>query len=318
MPTGKEYFLVAAAAFLPVLFAYLGVKSAFRLAVGSRRGVLAELLSRERGSFLAIGAANTLCASLFLYGWFIEANWVELVAVEVEIQQEVPSPALRIVHLSDLHSEGFGKRERTALELVRAAEPDIICLTGDYLSTGSGDTYLADARRFIGALQAPFGVYAVAGNWDTDPKPLFDGSNVHLLMDQTVEVTIRGVRVVLTGNRFGLAPPGRETLAPDAVNILLQHSPDFLEEAAEAGYDLYLAGHTHGGQVRIPFYGAVITMSRFGKRYEAGLYSMGDTWMYVNRGLGLEGGWAPRIRLFCRPEVTVLNLQSPTGRSNAP
>jgi len=64
MPTGKEYFLVAAAAFLPVLFAYLGVKSAFRLAVGSRRGDLAELLARERGSFLAIGAANTLCASL--------------------------------------------------------------------------------------------------------------------------------------------------------------------------------------------------------------------------------------------------------------
>ena len=107
-------------------------------------------------------------------------------------------------------------------------------------------------------------------------------------------------------------------MAPDAVNILLQHSPDFLEEAAEAGYDIYLAGHTHGGQVRIPFYGAVITMSRFGKRYEAGLYSMRDTRMYVNRGLGLEGGWAPRIRLFCRPEVTVLNLQSPTGRSNAP
>ena len=315
MPTGGGYFLVGALAFLPVLFAYLGVKSAFRLALGAQRGELSELISQERRSFLAIGAVNAVFASLFLYGRFIEANWVELVPVEVEMQREVPSGALRIVHLSDLHSEGFGKRERQALELVHNAKPDIICLTGDYLSTGSGDTYLEHARRFINELHAPFGVYAVAGNWDFDPGPLFEGADAHLLMDQTAEVVVRGVNVVLTGNRFGLAPPGRETLAPDAVNILLQHSPDFLEEAAEAGYVLYLAGHTHGGQVRIPFYGAVITMSRFGKRYEAGLYSMGDTRMYVNRGLGLEGGWAPRIRLFCRPEVTVLALEGSTSRS---
>lgn len=81
-----------------------------------------------------------------------------------------------------------------------------------------------------------------------------------------------------------------------------------MQEASEAGYHLYLAGHTHGGQIRILGYGAIITQSKFGKRYEAGLYSMKGTKMYVNRGIGLEGGWAPRIRLFCRPEVTVVDL----------
>jgi predicted MPP superfamily phosphohydrolase len=250
-----------------------------------------------------------LFAGFFLYGWLIESNWVELVPVSVEVQRAVLSPSLRVVHLSDLHSEGFGKREQVALELVRSAKPDIICLTGDYLSTGSGELYVQHARRFIGELQAPFGVYAVPGNLDLDPHPLFHGLGAQLLQDERVEVTVRGVKVSLTGSRFGAAPPGQATLAPDALNVLLQHSPDLLEEASDAGYDLYLAGHTHGGQVRIPGYGAIITMSQFGKRYEAGLYSMRDTWMYVNRGLGLEGGWAPRIRLFCRPEVTVLDVK---------
>lgn len=60
--------------------------------------------------------------------------------------------------------------------------------------------------------------------------------------------------------------------------------------------------------MRIPGYGAVITLSRYGKRYEAGLFSEGGTYLYVNRGLGLEGGWMPRVRLFCRPEVTVIDL----------
>jgi predicted MPP superfamily phosphohydrolase len=266
----------------------------------------------ETGYFLFAVAAllAVLFAGFFVYGWLIESNWVELVPVSVEVQRGVSSPSLRLVHLSDLHSEGFGRRERTALELVRSAKPDIICLTGDYLSTGNGDLYMQDARRFIAELQAPFGVYAVPGNWDLDPLPLFDGLDAQLLQDETATLTVRGVKVLIAGSRFGVPPPRREALAPDALNILLQHSPDLLEEASDAGYDLYLAGHTHGGQVRVPGYGAIITMSKFGKRYEAGLYSMQDTWMYVNRGLGLEGGWAPRIRLFCRPEVTVLDVKS--------
>ena len=90
--------------------------------------------------------------------------------------------------------------------------------------------------------------------------------------------------------------------------ILPHHSPDYIEEASRAGFDPYFAGHTHGGQVRIPGYGAILVLSKYGKRYEAGLYSRDRTWMYVNRGLGLESGWSPRVRLFCRPEVTVLEV----------
>jgi predicted MPP superfamily phosphohydrolase len=72
--------------------------------------------------------------------------------------------------------------------------------------------------------------------------------------------------------------------------------------------DLFLCGHTHGGQVRLPFWGAVITMSKHHKRFESGLYDVGGVPMYVNRGVGCEGGSAPRVRFLCRPEVAVFDL----------
>ena len=75
--------------------------------------------------------------------------------------------------------------------------------------------------------------------------------------------------------------------------------------------DLYLCGHTHGGQIAMPFYGALITMSKFGKKYEAGMYTVGDTILYVNRGIGMDGGPAPRVRFLARPEITVFEIHPP-------
>jgi len=72
--------------------------------------------------------------------------------------------------------------------------------------------------------------------------------------------------------------------------------------------DVYLCGHTHGGQIALPFYGALTTLSKHGKKYEAGLYHEGNTRLYVNRGIGLEGGKAPPMRFFARPEITVFEI----------
>jgi predicted MPP superfamily phosphohydrolase len=87
------------------------------------------------------------------------------------------------------------------------------------------------------------------------------------------------------------------------------HSPDLIEAASERGIDLYLAGHTHGGQIRLPLYGAIATSSIYYKEYEAGLFQLGRTYLYVSRGLGLEGASAPRARFLCRPEVAVHMLR---------
>src|SRR4030095_12196171 len=95
------------------------------------------------------------------------------------------------------------------------------------------------------------------------------------------------------------------------------HYPDLIKEVASLKVDLYCAGHTHGGQVALPLYGALITFSKYGKQYEAGLYHEGETWLYVNRGVGCEGGNAPRVRSWARPEVTVIEV-SPNGSTLSP
>jgi predicted MPP superfamily phosphohydrolase len=77
--------------------------------------------------------------------------------------------------------------------------------------------------------------------------------------------------------------------------------------------DLYLCGHTHGGQVRLPIYGAIITSSSLGKRYEMGPYVEQDTTLYISRGIGLEGLSAPRMRLLCPPEIILFSLSGSKG-----
>ena len=97
-------------------------------------------------------------------------------------------------------------------------------------------------------------------------------------------------------------------LSAERFGVLLHHYPDLIEEPAVSKVDLYLTGHTHGGQVALPLYGALITLSKHGKRYEAGKYVVGDTILYVNRGIGMEGGRVPRVRFWARPEITVFDI----------
>jgi predicted MPP superfamily phosphohydrolase len=94
--------------------------------------------------------------------------------------------------------------------------------------------------------------------------------------------------------------------------VLLYHSPELMPQVAGHGVDLYLCGHTHGGQVRLPLIGPLLTSSQLGRRFVMGLYKLGRTQLYVSRGIGLEGLSAPRVRFFCPPEMTVISIM-PTG-----
>ncbi|MCA1618062.1 MAG: hypothetical protein LC795_01860 [Acidobacteria bacterium] len=139
----------------------------------------------------------------------------------------------------------------------------------------------------------------------------------------TVYVLAAGTSVWVAGAPFASLPEppagsrgGIETAVRDVpgggFTVFLYHTPDEIPEAAETGrVDLYCAGHTHGGQVALPVYGALVTLSKFGKRFESGLHRVGPTWLYVTRGVGMEGGPAPRVRFFARPEITVIELAPP-------
>ena len=117
-------------------------------------------------------------------------------------------------------------------------------------------------------------------------------------------------------------PSDGQTLArvaadsPDtAPRVLLYHAPELMPQAAEQGIDLYLCGHTHGGQVRLPVIGALLTSSQLGKQYEMGHYQRRQTHLYVSRGVGLEGLSAPRVRFLAPPEITVITIR---GRASRP
>ena len=176
-------------------------------------------------------------------------------------------------------------------------------------------------RRLLGQLHARYGVFAVLGTPPVDlpavMPQVFAGLPARLLRDEAVVVTLsRGRRLTLLGLDCHHDIP-RDTATLDRVlagaadagpRVLLYHSPELMPAAVERGIDLYLCGHTHGGQVRLPLIGPLLTASQLGRRYVMGHYQEGRTHLYVTRGVGFEGLAAPRVRLFCPPEVGLVEV----------
>jgi hypothetical protein len=159
-------------------------------------------------------------------------------------------------------------------------------------------------------IEAPLGRFAAQGNQDVAYRAetdLFGGVAVELTGEPQA---VGDGRAVLCGAPYPNGGVLERCLraSEGRLRIVAYHTPDLVEDLAPLGPDLYLAGHTHGGQVRVPLYGAVVTMSELGKRYEMGRYTVGSTALYVNRGVGMEGGLAPRVRFLCRPEIAVIDL----------
>lgn len=254
-------------------------------------------------------------------GMYIEPFRLTVTSFHQPAPAFLPDRPLRILQISDLHVERITRREGLMLEKIDALQPDLIVLTGDYLNVD----YLADpqaqqdARQVISQLDAPFGVYAVSGN--TDPPEVmaavFDSlENIRVLDNEVASISLPGGILYLVGVSInGDINIDRDMLTSlvaeypaDAYFILLYHMPDLIETASAIEIPLYLTGHIHGGQVRLPFYGAIITLSDYGKQYEMGRYQVGPTTLFVSRGLGMEGLGMPRVRFLCPPEIVLIEL----------
>jgi predicted MPP superfamily phosphohydrolase len=199
----------------------------------------------------------------------------------------------------------------------------VIVFTGDFLNLSNIHDPVAweECRAVLRELAAPLGVYAVTGSPAVDqdevvPKVL-DGMPVRWLRDEKVTLDHAGRRFDLVGLACTHKPfvdrPRLATILNGANAhpvILLYHSPDLAPEAAELGVDLQLSGHTHGGQVRLPGYGAVYAGSLYGKQYECGRYCVDRLTLYVTRGIGMEGKGAPRVRFLCPPEIILWEIDA--------
>ncbi len=289
---GVIYVLAARYLLLAVLRRHQGYKPA-------------PQVRRLRALTFILASLGVVC---FAYGYFVEPHWLQVTHVSIRSPRIRPGASLRIVHISDLHSGVRPHFEDRLPALIAAQHPDVIVFTGDTVVNERG---LPRAQDLFNSLSAIAPLYAVRGNLDERFKSeLLALKGAHTLEREVAEVDIRGNRVYLLGADVGsyAALPNLVRSSPvDGFHLLLYHSPDEIEKiGAVGGVDLYCAGHTHGGQVALPWYGAVITFTRLGKKYESGLYRVGDTYLYINRGLGMD---APRVRFFARPEITVIDVQ---------
>jgi predicted MPP superfamily phosphohydrolase len=285
---------------------------------GRHRG---QEISTRAAAILFLVTNFALCA-VQVDAYVLEPLWVDTNDVSVRSGKlDATMPPVRIVHLSDTHIERSSYREASIVQQVNALHPDIIVLTGDYLNLSRVDDPVSAEhfRQLVAQLQAPYGIYAVRGSleWNLSRMySLIDDTGIIWLEQEAVSLNVRGQEITLVGVACSHRVP-RDTfrldaalagVPDDAFTVLLYHSPDLIAEAAERGIDLYLGGHTHGGQLRLPFYGAMVTSSVYGKQYEAGLYEREGTTMYISRGIGFEGGGMPRARFLCRPEVVSVEV----------
>lgn len=277
--------------------------------------------------------ANLGLSAVEIDAYVIEPLWVQTTSLSFSSPQgDAAAPPVRIVHLTDLHIERYGRREESLAARVNALKPDIIVITGDHLNMSNTDDPVsaADFRRLMAQLDAPYGIYATRGT--VDPRTpaqvawlLGPQSPVTWLSEQIITLDVRGQTITLVGvtcshhydndaRRLDETMRLLKNSQPSpGFTILLYHSPDLIAEAQTYPIDLYLAGHTHGGQIRLPFWGAIVTNSTYGKKYEAGLFHEGNLFMYVSRGIGLEGWQMPRARFLCPPEVVNIEIKGNPG-----
>lgn len=222
---------------------------------------------------------------------------------------------LKIVHLSDIHHSPFTGREQVerAVEVANSLQPDIIALTGDYISHER--EYIRPCAEMLGRLRARRGVYAVLGNHDNWVDPalitdLFRAEGIRVLTNEGMRFEDRGASFWLAGvddTMVGLEdlPLALAGSSADELKLLLAHNPIILRRAARAGVDLVLSGHTHGGQVTLRSERSA--SGRVRRRILRGLGRRGETQIYVTRGLGTV---VLPVRYGCLPEVSLLTLRS--------
>ncbi len=252
---------------------------------------------------------GVLVASVGVYAFFVEP--FAIVQTTYTITSDKVHIPLRIAVLADIQTDHVGSHERRAVRMAMAARPDLILLPGDHVQYRQADIrngMLDELREvfFEEGLQAPLGVYAARGNVDRDGwTRAFAGLDVRA-SDETSVYTQPGLSVTTLSLHDGFNRDAQIPAQP-GFHIAVAHSPDYSLGHVEA--DLLVAGHTHGGQVQVPFLGPLITLSEIPRNQAHGVTQLpGNRTLVVSRGIGMERSNAPRLRFLCRPEVVIIDV----------
>lgn len=251
--------------------------------------------------------------TVLAFAWILWGN-LTVGLTEVTIEEESLPMAFhgyRIAHVSDLHNSHLWKQ---TIKQLKKAKPDIICITGDIVDFSHTDvdaalTFATEALKI-----AP--CYYITGNHElglktADYEKLISGLKalgVMVMNNEAVTLEMGDEQVQLVGSGWGSASYAADSFAYDGYRILLAHDPAHFESYTQAGYDLVLSGHVHGGQFRLPLIGGLYGPGQgLFPEYETGVYSSGRTDMVVSRGIGNS---VIPVRFNNRPEVILITLKT--------
>ena len=281
--------------------------------------------------YVVVGLAVALAA----YMIFIETRWFHLGEVTIHVRESFPCP-LTVLHITDTHFRKGHEWKRRFVEGLAEHPVDFVFATGDMIDKPDG---IDNCVAALAALKPRYGTYFILGGHDHYDITLMD--TLHHLThfttsrrasrkNETEELVKRlteiGVSVLVNEHRrvsvdghelviVGLDDPfldrddldkAMDGVAPEENIILLVHAPDVIDTAPERGVDVAFAGHTHGGQIRLPFIGALVTRSKVHRRHACGVFKVKDTVFHLSKGLG--AGPITDFRLLCRPEATIVHI----------
>ncbi|HVP19168.1 MAG TPA: metallophosphoesterase [Spirochaetia bacterium] len=289
---------------------------------------LKRFSTRSNGILLAFVIVFAVALALEVH---ISNTAIETTSYEVR-SSRLPSSfdGFCIVQISDVHNHQFGPRQSELLALAREAHPDMIAITGDLVDSGRWQTYSPDLALGLSAL-AP--AYFVTGNWEMPSyKPIpellesLENSGVNVLRGRSALIHRGKDSIAVAGiddpDAFGqegaseteeirpwskMLSDVRENIRQGLFTVLLSHRPELISYYARAGFDVVLTGHAHGGQIRLPFIGALYAPNqRLLPRYTSGVHTVAATTMIVSRGLGSTH---IHVRFLNRPEIVVVRLR---------
>lgn len=283
-------------------------------------------LRMSRGSIVSVAVALALFGTR-AWATHIEPRLLQVRTVVIP-STKVRHP-IRIVHVSDIQSDHVGDYENDVMDTIQGLEPDLVINTGDLLHPVAPATYDSELPRIDAALrrvQTPLGFFTVLGDTDSPIRSALERGvgDMQYLHDEETEVRVDNTRLRIFGlsadhshSPSSAGPMVRAWLGNvDArdLTILAGHAPDYMLGTQELPIDLQLAGHTHGGQVRIPFMGPIVTLSHVPRAWARGFHQVGRTHLNISAGVGAEhAAGLPSIRLFCPPEVTLIELVPARG-----
>ncbi|OGH60562.1 MAG: hypothetical protein A3G34_10540 [Candidatus Lindowbacteria bacterium RIFCSPLOWO2_12_FULL_62_27] len=258
----------------------------------------------SRRNFIRIGVYSTIAVAT-AYPILIESEWIDV----KEIKLSDANRERTIIHITDLHYKGDGSYLECVVRKINAISPKFVCFTGDTVEDAH---YLNEALDFMTKIKCP--IYGVPGNhdhWSNAPfnvmKAAFGRTGGDWLVNERVRIPEENIEIIgIDGFSQDYFTKNRFDETDGAKRILLVHYPKMADELSylKQKFDLILAGHSHGGQVRVPFLGPLILPPGVGN-YDKGLFHTPAGPLYVNPGIGT---YAFPVRFNCRPEITVIRL----------